>query len=108
MSKKKGLESTECPICKNTLKDAVITVCAHTFCERCLGEWQKTKATCPVCRSRIGKPKPNHAARDATKRLVEMHQDLHHLSTATAVGNVHHSLQTSYTRLCQQVRAFLP
>lgn len=109
---KKGLESTECSICSDTFKNAVITDCAHTFCESCLGKWRETNTTCPICRADIGDPwktkKPNHAMRDATKRLVEMHQDLFSLSTALAVGNVHRSLQTNYERLNTRVRAFLP
>ena len=42
---------TECPICMEECReDTIITSCKHTFHEKCLHEWLKTKDTCPMCR----------------------------------------------------------
>mmetsp|Transcript_10351 Transcript_10351/g.16879 ORF Transcript_10351/g.16879 Transcript_10351/m.16879 type:complete len:623 (+) Transcript_10351:74-1942(+) len=38
-----------CPICFQTLKDAFITTCGHTYCFVCINEHLKSKSDCPSC-----------------------------------------------------------
>jgi len=40
----------ECSICYELLFAPVALNCSHTFCQHCIGEWRKTKNTCPLCR----------------------------------------------------------
>lgn len=46
-------ENFVCNICTNVMKDAVITLCGHSFCEGCLSKWlsRLDRETCPVCRA---------------------------------------------------------
>ena len=47
---------TECPICAETLTDAKVLPCIHTFCLKCLQTYGKDKkpgdeVSCPLCRT---------------------------------------------------------
>ncbi|XP_019632314.1 PREDICTED: uncharacterized protein LOC109475944 isoform X2 [Branchiostoma belcheri] len=44
-----------CQICMNIYNDPRILPCLHTFCTRCLEEWQKesNKFICPACREQL-------------------------------------------------------
>ena len=48
-----------CPICMDLITRAVITLCGHCFCERCLFEWNLFNKECPVCRQAIRKEPPH-------------------------------------------------
>ena len=43
----------ECPICLDTLKEPVITKCAHVFCTLCLERVVGTQHRCPMCRAEL-------------------------------------------------------
>lgn len=43
----------DCPICLDTLKEPVITKCAHTFCTACLERVIDTQHKCPMCRAEL-------------------------------------------------------
>ena len=46
------LDSQEdCPVCLDSLKNAVITACAHTFCRDCIDRVIETQHKCPMCRA---------------------------------------------------------
>ncbi|KAH7391880.1 SNF2 family N-terminal domain-containing protein [Pyrenochaeta sp. MPI-SDFR-AT-0127] len=48
------IESQEdCPICLDTLKEPVITKCAHHFCTACLERVIETQHKCPMCRAEL-------------------------------------------------------
>jgi hypothetical protein len=50
----KRIESNEqCPICYDTMNDAVETCCKHQFCNKCILTWYSQKKDCPVCRRNI-------------------------------------------------------
>jgi SWI/SNF-related matrix-associated actin-dependent regulator of chromatin subfamily A3 len=41
----------DCPICLDTLKDPVITKCAHSYCTRCIERVIEVQQKCPMCRA---------------------------------------------------------
>ena len=49
------LELKECPICKEDIKDNLITLnnCRHQFHSYCIKEWIRINPTCPLCRTEI-------------------------------------------------------
>jgi SWI/SNF-related matrix-associated actin-dependent regulator of chromatin subfamily A3 len=49
-----SIESQEdCPICFETLKDPLITRCAHIFCTHCLERVIEMQHKCPMCRAEL-------------------------------------------------------
>jgi len=42
-----------CSICASVMKDAVVTLCGHSFCHTCLSTWLAKPDTesCPICRA---------------------------------------------------------
>ncbi len=46
----------DCSICLSSPEDATrITPCQHSFCEKCILEWNRSSTTCPICRGQIGR-----------------------------------------------------
>ncbi|KAF2789501.1 hypothetical protein K505DRAFT_284337 [Melanomma pulvis-pyrius CBS 109.77] len=43
----------DCPICMETLKDPVITKCAHVFCTVCTEQFIANQHKCPMCRAEL-------------------------------------------------------
>ncbi|KAH4937778.1 hypothetical protein HBI79_064250 [Parastagonospora nodorum] len=43
----------DCPICLDTLKEPVITKCAHTFCTACIERVIEVQKKCPMCRAEL-------------------------------------------------------
>lgn len=42
---------SKCPICLDKFKNmAYLDLCLHKFCFRCIHEWSKNKAECPLCK----------------------------------------------------------
>uniref|UniRef100_A0A673VYJ9 E3 ubiquitin-protein ligase Topors n=1 Tax=Salmo trutta TaxID=8032 RepID=A0A673VYJ9_SALTR len=40
-----------CPICLDRFNNmAYLDLCLHKFCFRCIHEWSKNKAECPLCK----------------------------------------------------------
>ena len=39
----------QCPICVETIQDAYVTPCGHSFCFQCLGMHLRGKSCCPSC-----------------------------------------------------------
>lgn len=39
-----------CAICVETMYEAVVLGCSHSYCRSCIQQWFKTKRACPVCR----------------------------------------------------------
>jgi hypothetical protein len=39
----------QCPICCETVQDAFVTPCGHTFCHGCLATHMRTRKSCPSC-----------------------------------------------------------
>ena len=39
----------QCPICVETIQDAFVTPCGHSFCFACLGTHLRDKPNCPSC-----------------------------------------------------------
>lgn len=49
---------TKCPICLLDCMDrdpSFTNTCFHLFCYVCIENWSKSKATCPLCRTKFGK-----------------------------------------------------
>jgi hypothetical protein len=48
-------EDNECSVCLRQMRLPLIKInnCGHTFHARCLNEWRKRSATCPMCRRPI-------------------------------------------------------
>lgn len=48
----------ECPICLGWLRNPVITICGHHFCQDCLYSWlDKKESLCPACQAPLKKNK---------------------------------------------------
>jgi SWI/SNF-related matrix-associated actin-dependent regulator of chromatin subfamily A3 len=43
----------DCPICLDTLKDPVITKCAHSYCASCIERVIEGQKKCPMCRAEL-------------------------------------------------------
>jgi SWI/SNF-related matrix-associated actin-dependent regulator of chromatin subfamily A3 len=43
----------DCPICLDTMKDPVITKCAHSFCTGCIERVIEVQKKCPMCRAEL-------------------------------------------------------
>ena len=43
----------DCPVCIDTLKDPIITACAHHFCRDCIVRVIETQHKCPMCRAEL-------------------------------------------------------
>uniref|UniRef100_A0A3Q2XQX6 E3 ubiquitin-protein ligase Topors n=1 Tax=Hippocampus comes TaxID=109280 RepID=A0A3Q2XQX6_HIPCM len=42
---------SKCPICLDVFNNiAYLDICLHKFCFRCIHEWSKNKAECPLCK----------------------------------------------------------
>jgi SWI/SNF-related matrix-associated actin-dependent regulator of chromatin subfamily A3 len=41
----------ECPVCLDSMKDPVITKCAHSFCTTCIERVIESQHRCPMCRA---------------------------------------------------------
>ena len=57
----------ECPVCLETLKQPMITTCAHVFCNDCIERVIETQHKCPLCRAELPSP---------TEALVKPARDL--------------------------------
>ncbi|KAJ1826986.1 hypothetical protein LPJ56_001904 [Coemansia sp. RSA 2599] len=44
-----GTHVFECPICLDTIREAFMTACGHSFCFRCISRHLLGRQTCPVC-----------------------------------------------------------
>ena len=42
-------DDLRCPICVDTIHDAFVTCCGHTFCYQCITTHLKNKCSCPSC-----------------------------------------------------------
>ncbi|EXJ62644.1 hypothetical protein A1O7_03082 [Cladophialophora yegresii CBS 114405] len=43
----------DCPVCLDSLKNPVITACAHTYCRECIERVIETQHKCPMCRTAL-------------------------------------------------------
>lgn len=68
-----------CPLCGDTLLDAVVTTCSHGFCRVCLEKHlRKSKqqiSMCPICDERNGDSQPERRATSVTK--LRFHRSEH-------------------------------
>jgi len=39
-----------CTLCLDPLRDPSVTTCGHVFCWRCVSDWCRERAECPLCR----------------------------------------------------------
>jgi hypothetical protein len=46
-------DSLQCPVCMSLLKEAVVTICGHTFCKPCVQSCFRNGGRCPICRNDI-------------------------------------------------------
>lgn len=44
---------TECSICKENVKDPVVTQCNHVYCFECIHQWFSISTRCPDCRRNL-------------------------------------------------------
>ncbi|KAL2267834.1 hypothetical protein VTJ83DRAFT_5111 [Remersonia thermophila] len=69
------LESQEeCPVCMETMTDAVITHCKHSFCKPCIAKVIDIQHKCPLCRAELAEdklvePAPEHSAEEELQEL---------------------------------------
>lgn len=48
-----GSQSTQCPICMETMVVPHALTCGHTFCGNCISGWVASKESCPTCRAQV-------------------------------------------------------
>ncbi|CAI8055526.1 E3 ubiquitin-protein ligase RNF8 [Geodia barretti] len=46
-------EEFTCAICQELFIEAHTLTCAHSFCNKCIKQWMKSKRECPVCRKAV-------------------------------------------------------
>lgn len=46
----------DCPVCLDTLREPVITLCTHSFCLPCIERVIETQRKCPMCRAPLNDP----------------------------------------------------
>lgn len=44
------LESQNCPVCFQSVTDAVTGLCGHQLCAVCSAKWGQVDGRCPLCR----------------------------------------------------------
>lgn len=82
----KVADLTECPICRESMRDPRILHCVHTFCCECLLKYSKDhsaghKIACPVCRSEFQIPHgglKNLPKNFIVEKLCDAHNDDDH------------------------------
>lgn len=52
IKEKVDIHDEECVICMDR-KAEVILPCSHTYCEKCIDEWQGNHKNCPICRAAV-------------------------------------------------------
>ena len=55
-------KNLQCPLCFDLFEKATLLACGHTFCKKCLVDYEKTQATskfmlCPLCRKPTTMPR---------------------------------------------------
>ncbi|KAJ1991351.1 hypothetical protein H4R33_001367 [Dimargaris cristalligena] len=62
--------STQCPICLQTISEAHVTACGHSFCYTCISRHLRRSATCPNCRAALESNQifPNYALNHLLER----------------------------------------
>ena len=82
-------ENLQCPLCFDLFEKATLLTCGHTFCKKCLVDYDKTQATsefmsCPLCRKPTTMPREDRvrglAANVTVNALVD---DLKQAQSAT-------------------------
>ncbi|KAK3255126.1 hypothetical protein CYMTET_35599 [Cymbomonas tetramitiformis] len=53
------LEAMMCLVCRETMMDAHILPCGHSYCGACIWTWSETRLTCPICRAPFRTPIEN-------------------------------------------------
>ncbi|KAK3268325.1 hypothetical protein CYMTET_23167 [Cymbomonas tetramitiformis] len=53
-----------CAVCQETMVDAHILPCGHSYCGACIWTWSETRLTCPECRSSFRTPIENTLLED--------------------------------------------
>ncbi len=64
----------DCPVCLETLKEPVITACAHTYCFACIERVICTQHKCPMCRADL--PSAARLVRPAKEAPARPHIDI--------------------------------
>ncbi|KAF2015748.1 hypothetical protein BU24DRAFT_422060 [Aaosphaeria arxii CBS 175.79] len=76
----------DCPICLDSLREPVITRCAHVFCTPCLERVIETQHKCPMCRAEL-ESLPSTTVKPAKETIAPpqpSQADLTSLSTSTS------------------------
>ncbi|KAL2018517.1 hypothetical protein VTK56DRAFT_802 [Thermocarpiscus australiensis] len=69
------IESQEdCPVCMESMANAVITYCKHVFCRACISKVIDIQHKCPMCRAELSEdklvePAPEHSANEEEEGL---------------------------------------
>lgn len=92
---------SKCPICLDTFNNmSYLDLCLHKFCFRCIHEWSKNKAECPLCKQ------PFHSIYHSIKSEQDFKKyDLHPLETASfgTFQGVRFRYRTTLTGVQRQV-----
>jgi len=50
-----NLDDSDCPMCLETMHEAIVTSCNHRFHSSCIHKWLSMHNSCPICRSVVSK-----------------------------------------------------
>jgi SWI/SNF-related matrix-associated actin-dependent regulator of chromatin subfamily A3 len=71
----------DCPVCIDTMRDPVITACAHAFCTDCIEKVINEQHKCPMCRAELTdnaalvQPSAEFGESDDTAQVVDIDVD---------------------------------
>lgn len=117
-----------CPICFNLIDSAYMTECGHSFCQKCIQNFIKSKNQCPKCNSTLNpdrlfpnftlnevilqykqKLKSSHHSKGASSAAADYNQIINDLflSPASSQTTAPHDLSTLISVLKQKQRCLL-
>lgn len=117
-----------CPICFNLIDSAYMTECGHSFCQKCIQNFIKSKNQCPKCNSTLNpdrlfpnftlnemilqykqKLKPSHHSKGASSAAADYNQIINDLflSPTSSQTTAPHDLSSLINVLQQKQRCLL-
>ncbi|KAK3243186.1 hypothetical protein CYMTET_47142 [Cymbomonas tetramitiformis] len=67
------LQNITCGVCRESMVDAHILPCTHSFCGACIWTWRRRNSTCPECRAHFHRPIRNpHLGNFIDLKMIEI------------------------------------
>ena len=95
----------DCSVCLETLKQPVITTCAHSFCSNCIERVIETQHKCPLCRAELQGPESLVKPARELGEEAPMEEPVDD-STSSKIDALLHILKASHQKSGTKVVAF--